>query len=70
MRDGLGIGRDEVVLFVRQVDVSRLERLEDPLDYPDLFIRCPVLNDDLCTINSRSIASWLLEGLLEAALPS
>lgn len=47
MCHGLGVCRYQIVFFVRQVDVSRLERFENPLDHSYFSIRSSMLDDYL-----------------------
>lgn len=46
MSDGLGIGCYEIVLVVREVDMTRTQRRHDRLDEPDLLFGCAMRNDD------------------------
>lgn len=72
MRYGLGVGSDQIVLLVTEVDVARLERCENGFDKLPCRVRPPMLNNALQEITLLDLRDpKACEGDLRAvALPA
>lgn len=55
VRDGLGVGRNFIVLLVREIDVMRLEGGKDALDHAELLVWSAMLDEDLMETIGREI---------------
>ena len=64
MRYSLSVGRDEVVLLITQIDVSRFEWREDLFDQVQSPVRSSVLNQ---TLKGRQFNRFLFS---DAFIPS